>query len=273
MNTTSDLTSKTRLMDTFGIKPQDDVTSWFLIPLLGLMVAQSMLAGIVHGLTSDERWAQRFHQPERRTGWLGRLFGKKAVTENVQTATADADAASSKRPASAFDQIVFRRKQTAAAVLQRSAQGPGETSANPAATPTASGTAAPAADPYKPLRDRSATLLSAQLTKKVDGRLRSGAVGLAAAAVPAHAADFTMKIGFATMNDIQHQWGTWMKEAVEECGGEGAVVIEDGWPLLVCAVRSNDGGSPFVALADDLKEEVSAMFVDGEVAQFIKDEQ
>jgi TRAP-type transport system periplasmic protein len=35
------------------------------------------------------------------------------------------------------------------------------------------------------------------------------------AALPAAAADFTMKIGFATMNDIQHQWGTWMKEAVE----------------------------------------------------------
>lgn len=33
--------------------------------------------------------------------------------------------------------------------------------------------------------------------------------------LPAAAADFTMKIGFATMNDIQHQWGTWMKEAIE----------------------------------------------------------
>ena len=32
---------------------------------------------------------------------------------------------------------------------------------------------------------------------------------------PAGAADFTMKIGFGTMNDIQHQWGTWMKEAIE----------------------------------------------------------
>ena len=32
---------------------------------------------------------------------------------------------------------------------------------------------------------------------------------------PAAAADFTMKIGFATMNDIQHQWGTWMKEGIE----------------------------------------------------------
>jgi TRAP-type C4-dicarboxylate transport system substrate-binding protein len=35
------------------------------------------------------------------------------------------------------------------------------------------------------------------------------------AALPAVAADFTLKIGFATMNDIQHQWGTWMKEGVE----------------------------------------------------------
>lgn len=33
--------------------------------------------------------------------------------------------------------------------------------------------------------------------------------------LPALASEFTMKIGFATMNDIQHQWGTWMKEAIE----------------------------------------------------------
>ena len=46
------------------------------------------------------------------------------------------------------------------------------------------------------------------------------AVGVAAiAAMPAQAADFTMKIGFATMNDIQHQWGTLMKEAVEARSG------------------------------------------------------
>jgi TRAP-type C4-dicarboxylate transport system substrate-binding protein len=32
---------------------------------------------------------------------------------------------------------------------------------------------------------------------------------------PAMAADFTMKIGFATMNDIQHQWANWYKEALE----------------------------------------------------------
>ena len=35
------------------------------------------------------------------------------------------------------------------------------------------------------------------------------------ASAGASAADFTMKIGFATMNDVQHQWGTLMKEAVD----------------------------------------------------------
>jgi TRAP-type transport system periplasmic protein len=36
-----------------------------------------------------------------------------------------------------------------------------------------------------------------------------------ATAMPSIAADFTMKIGFATMNDIQHQWANWYKEALE----------------------------------------------------------
>jgi len=47
-------------------------------------------------------------------------------------------------------------------------------------------------------------------------------VGAAAAAclalgcaAPSFASEFTMKIGFATMNDIQHQWGSWMKESLE----------------------------------------------------------
>ncbi len=46
---------------------------------------------------------------------------------------------------------------------------------------------------------------------------RLSGVLLAAAftAAPALAADFTMKIGFATMNDVQHQWANWYKEALE----------------------------------------------------------
>jgi TRAP-type C4-dicarboxylate transport system substrate-binding protein len=48
---------------------------------------------------------------------------------------------------------------------------------------------------------------------KVRALLAAAAFALAAA--PSVAADFTMKVGFATMNDIQHQWGTWFKEAIE----------------------------------------------------------
>jgi TRAP-type C4-dicarboxylate transport system substrate-binding protein len=41
------------------------------------------------------------------------------------------------------------------------------------------------------------------------------AAALALVGGTALAADFTMKIGFATMNDIQHQWANWYKEALE----------------------------------------------------------
>ena len=41
------------------------------------------------------------------------------------------------------------------------------------------------------------------------------ALAASSAAFSAWAADFTMKIGFATMNDIQHQWANWYKEALE----------------------------------------------------------
>jgi TRAP-type C4-dicarboxylate transport system substrate-binding protein len=41
------------------------------------------------------------------------------------------------------------------------------------------------------------------------------AAALVLGVTPAAAADFTMKIGFATMNDIQHQWANWYKEALE----------------------------------------------------------
>jgi TRAP-type C4-dicarboxylate transport system substrate-binding protein len=49
---------------------------------------------------------------------------------------------------------------------------------------------------------------------KLRALLAAGAFALAAIQ-PAYAADYTMKVGFATMNDIQHQWGTWFKEAIE----------------------------------------------------------
>ena len=41
---------------------QDDRQAWLLLPLLGLMLAQSALCAIVFGLTPDERWDAR-HNP------------------------------------------------------------------------------------------------------------------------------------------------------------------------------------------------------------------
>ena len=50
----------------------DDHVSWLLIPLLGLVLAASMLAAIVYGLTPDEKWNARFNPrgSVSRTGWL-----------------------------------------------------------------------------------------------------------------------------------------------------------------------------------------------------------
>lgn len=46
-------------MQTLG---QDDQIAWLLIPLLGLMIALSMLTAIIYGLTPDEKWDAR-HNP------------------------------------------------------------------------------------------------------------------------------------------------------------------------------------------------------------------
>jgi hypothetical protein len=48
---------------------QDDMLSWALIPLLGLMISIGMLYAIVLGLTPDERWAERYQQEPQATGW------------------------------------------------------------------------------------------------------------------------------------------------------------------------------------------------------------
>ena len=55
-------------------------------------------------------------------------------------------------------------------------------------------------------------------------KIRGVVLVAAFAATPVHAADFTMKIGFATMNDIQHQWASWYKEALESRSG-GCIAV------------------------------------------------
>jgi hypothetical protein len=54
---------------TFGL---DDRLSWLLIPLLGFMLAGTMLSAIVFGLTPDDAWNARFNAASRKhhSGWL-----------------------------------------------------------------------------------------------------------------------------------------------------------------------------------------------------------
>ena len=53
----------------FGL---DDLLSWVLIPMLGLMLAGTMLRAIVIGLTQDDAWNARFNADSvaDRSGWL-----------------------------------------------------------------------------------------------------------------------------------------------------------------------------------------------------------
>jgi hypothetical protein len=53
----------------------DDQLSWVLIPLLGLVLAGTMLSAIVYGLTNDEKWQARYNpqasaEQAQRSGWL-----------------------------------------------------------------------------------------------------------------------------------------------------------------------------------------------------------
>lgn len=50
---------------------EDDRLAWFLIPLLGLMLAGTMLMAIVYGLMADERWDQQFNagRASGPSGW------------------------------------------------------------------------------------------------------------------------------------------------------------------------------------------------------------
>ena len=63
-----------------------------------------------------------------------------------------------------------------------------------------------------------------------------------------------------------------VEEAVEDGAGDGAVVVEDAGPLLEGLVGGHDEGTTFVALADDLEEEVGTVLVDGEIANLVQEE-
>ena len=64
-----------------------------------------------------------------------------------------------------------------------------------------------------------------------------------------------------------------MQQAIEQGRGERAVVVEDFGPQLERAIGRDDRRTTLVALADHLEERVGAELVDGQIAEFVDDEQ
>jgi len=63
-----------------------------------------------------------------------------------------------------------------------------------------------------------------------------------------------------------------MQESVQYGAGQSAVVVEDFGPVFIGLVGGQQDGTLLVTLADDLEEQVRARFVDGQVAQFVHDQ-
>ena len=60
-----------------------------------------------------------------------------------------------------------------------------------------------------------------------------------------------------------------MQDTVEDCGGQRAVVVEDLGPMLVDAIGGDHDRRAFVALADDLEQQVCAVLVDRQVTELV----
>ena len=56
-----------------------------------------------------------------------------------------------------------------------------------------------------------------------------------------------------------------VEDAVEDGRGQGAVIVEHRRPVLVDLVGGQHDGAAFVALADDLEQQVGPVLVDGQI--------
>ena len=63
-----------------------------------------------------------------------------------------------------------------------------------------------------------------------------------------------------------------MEEAIQDCGGNGAVVIENRGPMFEGFVGGQGDGAAFIALADDLEEQISPFLIDGQIADLIQND-
>ena len=61
-----------------------------------------------------------------------------------------------------------------------------------------------------------------------------------------------------------------VKEAIKDGGGDGAIAVEDSGPLFKGFVGGDDDRTAFVALTDDLEEQVGSALIDGQVADLVQ---
>ena len=64
-----------------------------------------------------------------------------------------------------------------------------------------------------------------------------------------------------------------MAEPIQDGAGQSGIVVKSGSPLCGNIVGGENDGCPLVTGADDLEEEVAALLVQGQVAEFVEDEQ
>ncbi len=69
-----------------------------------------------------------------------------------------------------------------------------------------------------------------------------------------------------------HGFGV-VEEAIEYSGSDSGVVVEDFRPVFEDAIGGEENGAAFIAVADDLEQEVGAGFVERQIAELIDQEQ
>ena len=60
-----------------------------------------------------------------------------------------------------------------------------------------------------------------------------------------------------------------MNQAINHGRGKGIIVIEDGSPVTEGPVGGHDDGATFVPVGDHLEEELGALLIHGQIAQFV----
>ena len=64
-----------------------------------------------------------------------------------------------------------------------------------------------------------------------------------------------------------------MDQAIQDCGSDVGIVVENRGPLFEGFIGGNADGAVFIATADDLKNQIGAVFVNGHISELINNEE